>query len=164
MINFNQKYIKNDQFQSIFIENRSLLYRIRYRRFDQIVAIRIDDNSTIEFGFQIRFDDVDSIRESESHQLTGNRGLRMMQKYCLSSHLLHLLLLQNPQFCAPCLCCPWGTCPRCKLMRLGSPNRIDVVESNLKSEFDRRIIVDSDSNGLIESTRSIFDINRSIID
>ena len=27
----------------------------------------------------------------------------------------------------------------CKLMRLGSPNRIDVVESNLKFEFDRRI-------------------------
>ena len=26
-----------------------------------------------------------------------------------------------------------------KLMRFGSPNRIEVVESNLKSEFDRRI-------------------------
>ena len=49
-------------------------------------------------------------------------------------------------------------------MRLGSPNRIDVVESNLKSEFDRRIIVDSDSNDLIESTILIFDIIRSKID
>ena len=40
---------------------------------------------------------------------------------------------------------------RCKLMRLGVPNRIDVVESNLESEFDCRILVDSDSNDLIES-------------
>ena len=46
--------------------------------------------------------------------------------------------------------CPWG-----KLMRLESPNRIDVIESNLKSDFDRRIIVDSDSNDLIESTITI---------
>ena len=37
-----------------------------------------------------------------------------------------------------------------KLMQLASPNRIDVVESNLKSESERRIIVDSDSNDLIE--------------
>ena len=42
-----------------------------------------------------------------------------------------------------------------KLMRLGSPNRIDVVELNLKSKFDRRIIVDSDSNDLIESSITI---------
>ena len=62
MIDLNRKYIENDRFQSIYIENRSIIYRIRYRRFDQIVGIRIDDNSTIEFGFQIRFDDVDSIR------------------------------------------------------------------------------------------------------
>ena len=27
----------------------------------------------------------------------------------------------------------------CKLMQLGSPNQIDVVKSNLKSEFDRRL-------------------------
>ena len=33
-----------------------------------------------------------------------------------------------------------------KLMRLGLPNRIDVVDSNLKSESERRIVVDSDSN------------------
>ena len=33
-----------------------------------------------------------------------------------------------------------------KLMRLGVPNRIDVVDSNLKSESERRIVVDSDSN------------------
>ena len=39
-----------------------------------------------------------------------------------------------------------------KLMRFGLPNQIDVVESNLKSGFDRRIIVDSDYNDLIEST------------
>ena len=51
-----------------------------------------------------------------------------------------------------------------KLMRFGLPNQIDVVESSLKSGFDRRIIVDSDFNDLIESTRSIFDINRSIFD
>ena len=47
---------------------------------------------------------------------------------------------------------------KAKLMRLGSPNRIDVFESNLKSEFDRQIIVDLDSNDLIELTISIFDI------
>ena len=51
-----------------------------------------------------------------------------------------------------------------KLMRLASANGIDVVESNLKSESERRILVDSDSNDLIESLRSIFDINRSIFD
>ena len=44
-----------------------------------------------------------------------------------------------------------------KLMRLGVANRIDVFESNLESEIDRRIVVDSDSNDLIESTISIFD-------
>ena len=33
-----------------------------------------------------------------------------------------------------------------KLMRLGSPNRIDDFESISRSEFDHRIIVDSDSN------------------
>ena len=49
-------------------------------------------------------------------------------------------------------------------MRFGLPNRIDVVESSLKSEFDRRIIVDSDSNDLIESTMSIFDYIRAKID
>ena len=27
-----------------------------------------------------------------------------------------------------------------KLMRLGNPNQTEVVESNLKSEFDRRIM------------------------
>ena len=43
-------------------------------------------------------------------------------------------------------------------MRFGLPNRIDIVESSLKSGFDRRIIVDSDFNDVIESTRSIFDI------
>ena len=42
-----------------------------------------------------------------------------------------------------------------KLMRFGLPNRIDVVEWNLKSEFDRRITVDSDSNDLIESMITI---------
>ena len=44
-----------------------------------------------------------------------------------------------------------------KLMRFGLSNRIEVVESNLKSGFDRRIIVYSDSNDLIESTILIFD-------
>ena len=44
-----------------------------------------------------------------------------------------------------------------KLMRLGPPNRIDDFESNLKSEFERRIVVDSDTYDLIESTISIFD-------
>ena len=42
-----------------------------------------------------------------------------------------------------------------KLMRLESANRIDVVESKSRSEFDSRIIVDSDSIDLIESTISI---------
>ena len=42
-------------------------------------------------------------------------------------------------------------------MRLASANRIDIVESNLKSESERRIIVESDFNEYIESTRSIFD-------
>ena len=51
-----------------------------------------------------------------------------------------------------------------KLMRLGSPNRIDDFESNLKSESERRIVVDSDSNDLIESTRSNTIYNRSIFD
>ena len=49
-------------------------------------------------------------------------------------------------------------------MRFGLPNRIDVVESNLESEFDCRIIVDSDVNDLIESTMSIIDYIRSKID
>ena len=49
-------------------------------------------------------------------------------------------------------------------MRFGLPNRSDVVESSLKSEFDRRIIVDSDFKDLIESTISIFDYIRSKID
>ena len=49
-----------------------------------------------------------------------------------------------------------------KLMRLGSPNRIDDFESNLKSESERRIVVNSDSNDLIESTRSNTIYNRSI--
>ena len=62
-----QKLIENDRFYIDLIENRSILIENRYRRFDQIVEIRIDDNSTFESGFQIRFDDVDSIRESESH-------------------------------------------------------------------------------------------------
>ena len=51
-----------------------------------------------------------------------------------------------------------------KLMPLASAKRIDVVESNLKSESERRILVDSDSNDLIESSRSIFDTNQSIFD
>ena len=51
-----------------------------------------------------------------------------------------------------------------KLMRLGLPNRIDVVESSLKFKFDRQIIVDSDSNDLTESTISIFDYIRFKID
>ena len=51
-----------------------------------------------------------------------------------------------------------------KLMRLVSANRIDIFKSKSQSEFDRPIIVDSDSNDLIESTSSIFDINRSIFD
>ena len=67
MFDFNQKYIKNDQFQSIYMENRSIYIENRSRRFDRIVEIRIDDNSMIESRFQTRFDDVDSIRESESH-------------------------------------------------------------------------------------------------
>ena len=46
-------------------------------------------------------------------------------------------------------------------MRLGVPNRIDVIESSLKSEFDVKL---SDSNDLIESTISIFDYIRSKID
>ena len=45
-----------------------------------------------------------------------------------------------------------------KLMRLGSANRIDDFESKSRSEFDRRIIVDSDSNDLIKSSITIFDI------
>ena len=49
-------------------------------------------------------------------------------------------------------------------MRLGSPNRIDVVESNLKSEFDRRIIVDSDFNDLIESKINLFSIKSTDFD
>ena len=51
-----------------------------------------------------------------------------------------------------------------KLMQFGLPNRIDVVESNLKSEYNRQIIVDSDFNDLIESTMSIIDYIRSKID
>ena len=51
-----------------------------------------------------------------------------------------------------------------KLMQLGSPNWIDDFESNLKSESERRIVVDSDSNDLIESTRSNTIYNRSIFD
>ena len=51
-----------------------------------------------------------------------------------------------------------------KLMRFGLPNRIDVVDSNLKSESERRIVVDSDSNDLIESTRSNMIYNRYIFD
>ena len=62
MFDFNQKYIKNDQFQSYYIENRLIYFENRYRRFNQIVGILIDDYSTIEFGFQIRFEVVDSIR------------------------------------------------------------------------------------------------------
>ena len=49
-------------------------------------------------------------------------------------------------------------------MQLEVPNRIDVVESNLESEFDCRIIIDSDFNDLIESTMSIIDYIRSKID
>ena len=49
-------------------------------------------------------------------------------------------------------------------MRFGLPNRIDVVKSSLESGFDRRIIVDSDFNDLIESTMSIIDYIRSKID
>ena len=33
-----------------------------------------------------------------------------------------------------------------KLMRFGLPNQIDVVDSNLKSESERQIVVNSDSN------------------
>ena len=61
---------QNWRFNRKYIENRSILIENRYRRFDQIVEIRIDDNSTFESGFQIWFDDVDSIRESESHLLS----------------------------------------------------------------------------------------------
>ena len=51
-----------------------------------------------------------------------------------------------------------------KLMRLGLPNRIGLVESNLESEFDCPIIVDSDSNDLMESSISNTIYNRSIFD
>ena len=45
-----------------FISKKLDLIENRYRRFDQIVGIRIDDNSTIEIdGLEIRIDD-DSIR------------------------------------------------------------------------------------------------------
>ena len=59
--------IEKDRFYIDLIENRSIYIENRSRRFDQIVEIRIDENSTIEFVFQTRFDDVDWIRESESH-------------------------------------------------------------------------------------------------
>ena len=49
-------------------------------------------------------------------------------------------------------------------MQFGLPNRINVVESNLESEFDCRIIVDSDFNDLIELTMSIIDYIWSKID
>ena len=43
-------------------------------------------------------------------------------------------------------------CINIKLMRLGSPNQINVVEWNLKSEFDRRIMLIRISTIKIEST------------
>ena len=51
-----------------------------------------------------------------------------------------------------------------KLMRLGSPNQIDVVESNLKSKFDRRITSFRISTIKIDSMIAIFDINGYKID
>ena len=45
--------------------------------------------------------------------------------------------------------------PSTKLMRLGSPNRIDDDSDSKAIYIDRRIIINSDSNDLIESTITI---------
>ena len=51
-----------------------------------------------------------------------------------------------------------------KLMRLGSPNQIDIVKSNLKSEFDCQIMLIRISTIKIESTIANLMQNRSIFD
>ena len=51
-----------------------------------------------------------------------------------------------------------------KLMRLGSPNQIVVVESKPRSEFDRRLTTIQNPTINIDSTISISIENRSIFD